>query len=156
LGGKKESSPLFPLLHLEAGSVPLSRGPLQLMAACRAATPTQGHIVSCCDTPLQGPILVAVFVNYTPRLPSAIIHRGVILYANVVTFLFVLYSKAISGFQTFHTLPAKSGLDFNVALPGCQPEGVTSPVLRTCWNAWTCLIISATLRPTGGVTVSMA
>ena len=40
--------------------------------------------------------------------------------------------KAISGFQTSHTLPTRSGPGFSVGLPGCQPEGVASPVARTC------------------------
>jgi len=44
----------------------------------------------------------------------------------------VFAAAVISGFQTFHTFPAKSGPGFNVGLPGCHPEGVTSPVARTC------------------------
>lgn len=64
--------------------------------------------------------------------------------------------NAWSGFQTFHTLPARSGPGFSVGLPGCQPEGVTSPVATTCWKALTWRISSATLRPTSGVRTSIA
>ena len=48
----------------------------------------------------------------------------------------VSQSNAFSTFQTFHTFPAKSGPGVNVGLPGCQPDGVTSPVAATCWNAF--------------------
>ena len=41
------------------------------------------------------------------------------------------------GFQTSHTLPTKSGPGLRVVAPGVQPEGVASPVSRTCWNACT-------------------
>lgn len=41
------------------------------------------------------------------------------------------------GFQTSQTLPTNAGPGFSVVCPGCQPEGVTSPVLRTCWKAFT-------------------
>ena len=45
------------------------------------------------------------------------------------------------GFHTSHTLPTRSGPGVNVESPGCQPDGVTSPVDTTCWNALTCLIV---------------
>jgi len=48
-----------------------------------------------------------------------------------------LFSQnAISGFQTSQTLPAIVKVPFSgamVSLPGCQPEGVSSPVAWWCW-----------------------
>lgn len=45
--------------------------------------------------------------------------------------------NAMSGFQTVHTLPTRSGPGLRVGLPGTHPEGMTSPVSRVCWNART-------------------
>ncbi len=61
-----------------------------------------------------------------------------------------------SGFQTVHTLPTRSGPGFSVGLPGCQPDGVTSPVARTCWKAFSCRSSSSGFRPTSGVRTSIA
>lgn len=48
-----------------------------------------------------------------------------------------IYSSASLTFQTFHTLPTKSGPGLRVVLPGFQPEGVASvpSVFLTCWKA---------------------
>lgn len=43
--------------------------------------------------------------------------------------------SACYGFQTSHTRPTRSGPGVSVVPPGCQPEGMTSPVSRVCWNA---------------------
>jgi hypothetical protein len=69
---------------------------------------------------------------------------------------FNLNSSAISGFQHFQTIPTRSGPGLRVGLPGFHPEGVTSSVSRTCWEALSWRVSSATWRPTGGVSTSMA
>jgi len=60
------------------------------------------------------------------------------------------------GFQTSQTLPGRSGPGVSVTSPGCQPEGVTSPVATTCWKALSCRISSPGLLPTSGVSTSIA
>lgn len=49
-----------------------------------------------------------------------------------------------------------SGPGDRVILPRFQPDGVAFVPLfsRTSWNAWICLKVSATFRPTGGVSTS--
>jgi len=67
--------------------------------------------------------------------------------------------NAISVFHISHTLPALLRVSVsggNVGLPGCHPEGMSSPVDWWCWKAFNCRITSATFRPTGGVSISIA
>ena len=52
------------------------------------------------------------------------------------------FQKADSVFQTSHTFPTRSGPGLRVGLPGSQPDGVASPVARTCWKAFTWRIVS--------------
>ena len=65
-------------------------------------------------------------------------------------------SNASLTFHTFHTFPTRSGLGLRAFLPGFQPEGMASMPFeaRTCWKAMTCLMVSLTFLPTGGVRTS--
>jgi hypothetical protein len=65
-------------------------------------------------------------------------HRGEVLEFNWKDSLrMAAFYPTISGFQTSHTFPTRSGPGLRVSLPGSHPAGVASAplVARTCWKA---------------------